>query len=78
MPTVLENYCNLRYEVEQRIAQGEPSASAVWWYGELVYRIGVLETCQMFCKTAPSSTCSCMLLWSVLQKIWRGSKTPMR
>ena len=47
MPTVLENYYNLRHEVEQRIAQGESSADAVWWYGELVYRIGVLETCQM-------------------------------
>ena len=31
MPTVLENYYNLRHEVEQRIAQGESSADAVWW-----------------------------------------------
>lgn len=53
MPTVLENYYNLRHEVEQRVAQGGATASAVWWYGELVYRVGVLETCQMFCKTAP-------------------------
>ena len=53
MPTVLENYYNLRHEVEQRIAQGESSADAVWWYGELVYRIGVLETCQMYLRSAP-------------------------
>ena len=62
MPTVLENYYNLRHEVEQRIAQGESSADAVWWYGELVYRIGVLETCQMFCKTAPSTMKTQVLL----------------
>lgn len=53
MPTVLENYYNLRSEVDKRIAQGNVSADAIWWHGELVYRIGVLETCQMFCKTAP-------------------------
>ena len=62
MPTVLENYYNLRHEVEQRIAQGESSAAAVWWYGALVYRIGVLETCQMFCKTAPSTMKTQVLL----------------
>ncbi len=53
MPTVLENYYNLRSEVDKRIAQGNAPADAIWWHGELVYRIGVLETCQMFCKTAP-------------------------
>ena len=53
MPTVLENYYNLRCEVDKRIAQGNAPADAIWWHGELVYRIGVLETCQMFCKTAP-------------------------
>ena len=53
MATVLENYYSLRSEVDKRIAQGSASADAIWWHGELVYRIGVLETCQMFCKTAP-------------------------
>lgn len=53
MATVLENYYNLRSEVDQRIAQGGAPADAIWWHGEIVYRIGVLETCQMFCKTAP-------------------------
>ena len=53
MATVLENYYNLRSEVDQRIAQGRAPADAIWWHGEIVYRIGVLETCQMFCKTAP-------------------------
>ncbi len=53
MATVLENYYNLRNEVDQRIAKGGAPANAVWWHGEIVYRISVLETCQMFCKTAP-------------------------
>ena len=53
MATVLENYYNLRGEVDQRIAKGGAPADAIWWHGEIVYRISVLETCQMFCKTAP-------------------------
>lgn len=53
MPTVLENYRNIQSEVEKSVAQHGTSADALWWYGEVTYRIGVLETCQMFCKTAP-------------------------
>ena len=53
MATVLETYYNIRNEVDQRIAKGGAPANAVWWHGEIVYRISVLETCQMFCKTAP-------------------------
>ena len=44
MATVLENYYNLRSEVDQRIAQGRAPADAIWWHGEIVYRIGVLVT----------------------------------
>ena len=53
MATVLENYYGLRSEVNKRIAQGNAPADAIWWHGEIMYRISVLETCQMFCKTAP-------------------------
>ena len=53
MATVFENYYNLRSEVDRRIAQGGAPADAIWWHGEIVYRIGVLETGQMFCKTVP-------------------------
>lgn len=53
MATVLENYYGLRGEVNKRIAQGNVPADAIWWHGEIMYRISVLETCQMFCKTAP-------------------------
>ena len=31
MATVLENYYNLRNEVDQRIAKGGAPANAVWW-----------------------------------------------
>lgn len=53
MATVLETYYNYRNQVNARIAQGGATADAVWWFGELSYRIGVLETCQMYCSTAP-------------------------
>lgn len=55
MATVLENCYSLRTELEQRMAQTAITANQLWWYGELVYRIGVLETCQMFCRSAPAS-----------------------
>lgn len=62
MPTVLENYMNLRREAEQHIAQGNAHADTAWRYGELFYRISVLETCQMFCKTAPITLDTSVLL----------------
>lgn len=55
MATVLENYYSIRAQVDKRIVQGGAPADAVWWYGEVVYRIGVLETFQMFCRTAPTT-----------------------
>ena len=53
MATVLENLYNLRSEMDQHIAKGGVPADVIWRHGEIVYRIGVLETCQMFCRTAP-------------------------
>lgn len=55
MATVLENYFSLRKWVEGEMAQTPATPAQVWWYTELVYRISVLETCQMFCRTAPVS-----------------------
>lgn len=55
MATVLQNCYALRTELEQRMGQSQITADQVWWYGELVYRIGVLETCQMFCRSAPAT-----------------------
>ena len=53
MATVLESLYNRRSEMDQRIAKGGVPADVIWRHGEIVYRIGVLETCQMFCRTAP-------------------------
>lgn len=56
MATVLENYWSIRTEIDNRMATGPATATMVWWYSEIAYRISVLETCQMFCKSAPVST----------------------
>lgn len=53
MATVLEKYWNLRCQVEQMMAQNPSHAGLLWSYGEVIYRISVLETCQSFCKSAP-------------------------
>lgn len=53
MATVLENYYALRGELEQRMAQAPINAVDLWYYGEIVYRVGVLETCQMYLRSAP-------------------------
>ena len=55
MATVLENYYALRVELEQRMAQAPINAVDLWYYGEIVYRVGVLETCQMYLRSAPVS-----------------------
>ena len=47
MATVLENYYGYRQQLLQRMSQPPISASDLWLYGEILYRIGVLETCQM-------------------------------
>ena len=49
MATVLEKYWNLRCQVEQMMAQNPSHAGLLWSYGEVIYRISVLETCQSFC-----------------------------
>lgn len=53
MATVLENYYGLRQQLLQRMAQPPISAGDLWLYGEILYRIGVLETCQMYLRSAP-------------------------
>ena len=55
MATVLENYYGIRRELEQRITQNPVTAASMWCYGEILYRTGVLETCQMYLRTAPIS-----------------------
>ena len=40
MATVLENYFSLRKWVEGEMSKGPATPAHVWWYSELVYRIG--------------------------------------
>lgn len=56
MATVLEKYWDLRRQVEQLMVQNPANAGLLWTYGEVIYRIGVLETCQAYCKSAPLTT----------------------
>lgn len=56
MATVLENYTALRSQAGALVFQGGAKSTTVWLFGEVTYRIGVLETCQMFMKTAPETT----------------------
>ena len=44
MATVLENYYGYRQQLLQRMAQPPISPADLWLYGEILYRIGVLET----------------------------------
>lgn len=53
MATVLRNYQDLRGKVETRMRNEDITAPMLWWYGELVYRIGVLETLQAYNNFAP-------------------------
>lgn len=51
--TVLENYYGYRQQLLQRMAKPPISPADLWLYGEILYRIGVLETCQMYLRSAP-------------------------
>lgn len=53
MATVLENYYGFRQLLLQRMSQQQITAGDLWLYGEILYRIGVLETCQMYLRSAP-------------------------
>lgn len=56
MATTLENYRQQKQQLQQLLEQSGIKAAGLWRYGELVYRIGVLETCQAYCKSAPVTT----------------------
>ena len=62
MATVLEGYLQDKQTLQQRVLQGGITADMLWQYGELAYRIGVLETCKAYCKSAPVTTDSQYLI----------------
>lgn len=56
MATWLNDYQTRKEQMAPMAAKGELSLVQSMEYQELLYRIEVLETCQMFCKTAPVTT----------------------
>jgi hypothetical protein len=55
MATLIESYAASRTNFESSLQTALPGPQQVWQQQEILYRIEVLEVCQMFCKTAPRS-----------------------
>lgn len=56
MATCLDDYQNMKVNMAQQFSEGNVSLDGSMKYQELLYRIEVLETCRMLCKTAPVTT----------------------
>ena len=56
MATWLNEYNSLKNAMNKEVLGGNMSFEQLMLYQELVYRIGVIETCQSFCTSAPVST----------------------
>lgn len=56
MATYLENYVNRKLSLDPLLQAGKMTLQETMVYQELLYRIQVLETCQLLCKTAPVTT----------------------
>jgi len=56
MATILESYWNIKVNMDSGMKTAKPGPEAIWQYQELLYRIEVLQVCQMFQKSAPEST----------------------
>ena len=55
MPTILETYQITKNSFDAGMQTAMPSPAQIWIWQEIIYRIEVLETCQMLAKTAPQS-----------------------
>ena len=53
MAKMLEVYINLKTEYAEKVVGGVLPLDKILVYQELLYRIDVLEACQLFVKTAP-------------------------
>lgn len=56
MATYLDDYNNRKLSFGPLLKAGKMTLGDTMVYQELMYRIQVLETCQMLCKTAPVTT----------------------
>lgn len=55
MATILETYWNIKVNMDSEMKSAKPGSSQVWLYQELLYRIEVLQVCQLFQRSAPES-----------------------
>lgn len=62
MATVLETYLRFRNALDEQMSQSSITMEQIWLFEETIYRIGVLEVCQAFCKSAPVSQDTRVLL----------------
>jgi len=63
MPTTLENYYDFSNKFDSALLVSMPGPADILRQQELLYRISVLETLQMFAKTAPQSAAPKDLCW---------------
>lgn len=63
MATMLENYTACKISFEGEMQTSMPGPAQIWQQQELLYRISVLEACQMFARTAPRSADAKDLHW---------------
>ena len=63
MATMLECYIASKDSFDNGMRTAMPGPCLIWRQQELLYRIEVLEACQMFVKTAPQSAETKDLLW---------------
>ena len=56
MATLLEKYTDLRTGLVEKVMNGVLPLDKVLVYQEILYRIDVLESCQLFVKKAPVTT----------------------
>jgi len=63
MATLLESYVTMKASFDAGTQNTPPDASAVLRQQELLYRIEVLEVCQIYVKTAPHSANPKDLYW---------------
>ena len=55
MATTLEIYWNIKVDMDSEMQTLKPEPEQIWQYQELLYRIEVLQVCQMFIKSVPES-----------------------
>ncbi len=66
MATLLESYTYSKNRFDGNLVADTVAPEEVWRQQERLYRLAVLETCQMFVKTAPVSSDAKQLYWHYL------------